>query len=140
MSGTEKVVKHLEMIQSIVDRLGRNSFLLKSWSMTVLVAALVLIGRQGLPSSRFLMLFVLPVVGFWAMDAYFLRQERLFRHLYEEVRKQEDTDYDMNVDKYNRKPGCNFLSSLLSPTLLMIYVVEVVLVCAVSVFFVEAGS
>ena len=33
MNGTEKVVKHLEMIQAVINRLGSNSFLVKSWSM-----------------------------------------------------------------------------------------------------------
>ena len=42
MNGTEKIVKHLEMIQAVINRLGNNSFLLKSWSMTVIVAAAVL--------------------------------------------------------------------------------------------------
>ena len=27
MNGTEKVVKHLEMTQAVINRLGRNSFL-----------------------------------------------------------------------------------------------------------------
>ena len=34
MNGTEKVIKHLEMTQAVINRLGRNSFMLKSWSMT----------------------------------------------------------------------------------------------------------
>lgn len=48
MNGTEKVVKHLEMTQTVINRLERNSFLLKSWSMTILVAAMVLIARENL--------------------------------------------------------------------------------------------
>ena len=36
MNGTEKVVKHLEMIQAVIDRLGRNSFWIKSWSRSSL--------------------------------------------------------------------------------------------------------
>ena len=45
MNGTEKIVKHLEMIQVVINCLGNNSFLLKSWSMTVIVTAVVLITK-----------------------------------------------------------------------------------------------
>ena len=53
MNGMEKVVKHLEMTQTVINRLGRNSFLLKSWSMTILVAAMVLIARETLQKSLY---------------------------------------------------------------------------------------
>ena len=78
MNGTEKVVKHLEMTQAVINRLGRNSFLLKSWSMTILVAAMVLIARENLQNQYFVLVLLLPVVGFWILDGYFLWQERLF--------------------------------------------------------------
>ena len=55
MNGTEKVVKHLEMTQAVINRLGRNSFLLKSWSMTILVAAMVLIARENLQNQYFVL-------------------------------------------------------------------------------------
>ena len=48
MNGMEKVVKHLEMTQAIINRLGSNSFQLKGWSMTLIVAAMVLIARYDL--------------------------------------------------------------------------------------------
>ena len=40
MNNHDRVVKHLEFIQGVVNRLGGNSFLLKGWSMTVLAAVL----------------------------------------------------------------------------------------------------
>ncbi len=64
MNGTEKVVKHLEMTQTVINRLGRNSFLLKSWSMTILVAAMVLIAKPDLPSPYFNLVLLIPVMGF----------------------------------------------------------------------------
>ncbi len=35
--------------------------------------------------QRFVLLAYFPVIVFWALDAYFLHQERLFRKLYEKV-------------------------------------------------------
>ena len=39
---------------------------------------------------------------FWALDAYFLRQERLFRKLYDEVRgtENERVDFSMNTQPF----------------------------------------
>ena len=33
---------------------------------------------------------VIPTVAFWVLDTYFLRTERLFRALYDEVRSKDD--------------------------------------------------
>lgn len=79
MNGTEKVVKHLEMTQAVINRLGRNSFLFKCWSMTVLVAAMVLITKAELQNSYNALILFLPIIGFWILHGYFLWQERLFR-------------------------------------------------------------
>ena len=70
MNGTEKVVKHLEMTQSLINRLGRNSFLLKSWSMTILVAAMVLMARENLQDSYFVLALFLPIAGFWMVTFF----------------------------------------------------------------------
>ena len=47
MNNAERIVKHLEMTQSVIDRMGRNSFQLKGWSMTIIVAATVLIASSA---------------------------------------------------------------------------------------------
>ena len=39
MNDKEQVIKHLEIIQGVVNRLASNSFLIKGWSMTILSAA-----------------------------------------------------------------------------------------------------
>ncbi|MYF57416.1 hypothetical protein F4225_17090, partial [Candidatus Poribacteria bacterium] len=97
MNGTEKVIKHLEMTQAVINRLGRNSFLLKSWSMTILVAAMVLIAKPDFSSPYFSLVLLIPVMGFWGLDGYFLMQERRFREIYKEIRQQEDTDFEMDI-------------------------------------------
>ena len=35
---------------------------------------------------KFVLITLLPVLSFWGLDAYYLRQERLFRKLYDELR------------------------------------------------------
>jgi hypothetical protein len=72
MTGTEKVIKHLEITQGIINRLGSNSFLLKSWSMTIIVAAMVLMARYSIQHPFIILVLILPVFGFWILDGYFL--------------------------------------------------------------------
>ena len=128
MNGTEKVVKHLEMIQAIIDRLGRNSFWVKSWSIILIVTAMVLIARQDIQNPYFVLVPILPALGFWILDGYFLWQERLFRQVYGEIRVQSDTDFEMNPMKHRSwvyKPKCSWLSAIFSLTLVIFYSAEV---------------
>jgi len=92
----DKMQAHLAMIQGVVNRLAQCSFLLKGWSV-VLVSALLAFAAN---SSEELVLYValLPSVVFWALDGYFLWQERLFRALYDHVRSQDEANLDYGLD------------------------------------------
>ena len=99
------VQTHLEMIQNIINRLSRNSFLLKGWSV-VLVSSFFALAAVN-DKVYFVFLAYFPLVIFWILDAYFLWQERLFRELYNAVRlgqkdKAED-NYSMNTSDYLTK-------------------------------------
>lgn len=78
--------KHLEFILDVVERHARNSFVLKGWSVT-LVAAVFLLAVRGAEPALAMAAGLLPALTFWALDAYYLRQERMFRALYNHVRK-----------------------------------------------------
>ena len=92
MEPSERVTKHLEFIQGVVNRLGGNAFLLKGWSMTVLVGGSLLMVRIVPDQPLLALTLLVPVFGFWLLDAYFLWQERLFRAEYDRVRQQNETD------------------------------------------------
>ncbi len=82
---SEQRIRHLEMIQAAVSRLGGNGFLIKGWAITIAGAFLAFaVNRQkyGLALAA-----LAPTVLFWLLDAYFLRNERLFRHLFDRVRR-----------------------------------------------------
>ena len=134
MNDIEKVVKHLEMTQVVINRLGRNSVLLKSWSMTILIAAMVLIAREDLQNSYFVLILFLPIVGFWILDGYFLWQERLFRKVYDDIREQTDTDFKMDLGKHKDKSKCSWISAIFSVTLIIFYLIEVLFVSAIAYF------
>ncbi len=133
MNGTEKVVKHLEMTQAVINRLGSNSFLVKSWSMTIIVAAMVLIAKPEIQNPYFVLVLILPALGFWILDGYFLWQERLFRQVYNEIRVQSDTDFEMSSLKHRDKPKCSWLSAIFSLTLIIFYIIEIAFIIGVFV-------
>lgn len=61
---------------------------------------------------------------FLGLDTYYLWQERLYRALYNKVRKMEDEkiDFDMNTNKDELKTGKNtYLDTLFSVTELFFY-------------------
>ena len=126
MSGAEKVLEHLKMIQGVITRLGSNSFLIKSWSLTLIVAAMVLIARKDMENPYLTLPLVLPVLVFWFLDGYFLWQERLFRKLYEEIRGESDTDYNMGVGKF--RTDIRWLTTTFSRTLIPFYLMEIAIV------------
>jgi hypothetical protein len=79
--------KHLEFIQNVIARMANNSFLLKGWAVT-LVAAFFALAAQN-TNLNFVVLGFFPVIAFWILDAYYLRQERLFRLLFNAIRVKD---------------------------------------------------
>jgi hypothetical protein len=72
---------HLQMIQAVIERMGRNSFLLKGWTVT-LVAALVGLAADK-ASADFALIAVAVSLVLGLLDAYYLAVERNYRSLYE---------------------------------------------------------
>ena len=72
----------------VIKCYARTSFLLKGWSVTV-IAAVFLLAVRGTDSALAMVAGLLPAAIFWGLDAYYLQQERLYRALYDHVRKTE---------------------------------------------------
>ena len=94
---------HLLTIQTIIARMGVNSFLLKGWSVTVISALLALAATRA--NASFVAIALLPCIVFWALDGYFLWQERLFRALYARVRTLDEQAVDFSLDTRNANAG-----------------------------------
>lgn len=80
VSEQEKIA-HLSMIQQVINRMASNSAATKTWSLT-LSAALVAVAISFDTLFIFGLAISVPLVGFWYLDAYYLRLERSFRKLY----------------------------------------------------------
>lgn len=123
MPGDEKVIKHLEMIQAVINRLAGNSFSIKTWSITVIAALIFFIARSDVPLNCFVWFLIIPVILFWALDGYFLWQERVFRGVYDDVRVKANTDFAMRPNPANLKLG-DRMRAIFSPTLCLFYLTQ----------------
>jgi hypothetical protein len=117
---TDPQIKHLEFVQAVITRLANNSFLMKGWALTV--GGLILGFAIDQRSWRIAAAALLPIVAFWGLDAYFLRQERLFRRLYDAVRRSEPQVEPFSMDTRHYAAAVpSWLATAFSGTLLPFY-------------------
>lgn len=122
----EAKLKHLELISNIITRMGNNSFLLKGWSVT-LVVAIIALSKDGL-NCYVISGAILVVVFFGLLDGYYLSQERYFRMVYKTVSKKETIDFRMVIEERElseteRLEICKtgWISSTFSRTIILFY-------------------
>lgn len=127
-------LKHLEMLQQIITRMASNSFLVKGWSITLISALLAFAAKDKI--SVMAGVAVLPWLAFWMLDGFFLRQERLFRKLFDHCRSQPQdspTDFSMNTQPVSDTVD-SWIKVMFSKTLLIFHGVLGLLIVAVILF------
>lgn len=112
--------KHLEFIQIAINRMASNSFILKGWNITLIVGLFAL--TMSKLSTSYLYLAILPAIAFWGLDAYYLHQERLFRELYDSVRKTKRKDIDpYSLSTKSVNFNRNWFYTAFSPTIILLH-------------------
>ncbi len=102
MTGNDPArIAHLEMVQNVITRMGANSFALKAVTVTLTAGVLAFTGAVTDPSPTILLAALVPLVMLWYLDAQYLRLERLFRRLYDAVRRGEAGEpFTMDISPY----------------------------------------
>ncbi len=99
----EYMLKEIDIIQDIIKRMAFNSFMIKGWTITLVVVTLLL---KGTEKYQVCIAFI-PLLVFWFLDAYFLRQERMYRILYDWVinnrLKTEEYLFDMKTRRFENE-------------------------------------
>lgn len=134
-------LSHLQIIQGVINRLSHNSFLLKGWSVILISAMFALAAKDS--ELLFIYLAYFPAIAFWFLDGYFLRQERLFRKLYDHVREQSEdaVDFSMDTSKISNHVA-HWSSVTLSKTLIAFHgviLVTIILVTAITLYLRQAS-
>ena len=99
----DEMIAHLPLIQGVINRMGNNSFLIKGWTVT-LVAAIFALAAAG-TNQKFIFIALVPIVVFWFLDSYYLKQEKLYRELYNDIATDPSkiTAFTMNTKNYKTK-------------------------------------
>ena len=92
----EEKIRHLEMVQGVINRMAGNSFFLKGWMVTLVTAFFSLSDKDE--NTVYFLLVYIPIFIFWILDAYYLRQERLYRNLYDLIRNIHPSKIDFSMD------------------------------------------
>lgn len=99
----EKIlIEEVKLIQDIIKRMASNSFNVKTWAITLIVATLLFKGND-----KHIFIAFIPLFAFWYLDAYYLRQERLFREIHKWITLYRidnlDKLFDFNPIKFTDK-------------------------------------
>lgn len=131
----ELSLRHMTDIQGIIGRLSQHSFVIRGWSVTLVSVVFAIIADRAQSSASLLTVALVPTVIFWGLDAYYLRQERLFRELYAAVARGLSGDgrpvepFDMSLDPYRDRvaslPRTLLVPHVLAVPLLLSFLVVV---------------
>jgi len=101
------MIEELKIVQDIIKRMALNSFLIKGWTITLVVATLLLKGEKFQSFIAFI-----PILVFWYLDAYFLWLERLYRRLYDWIAKNRlntaEFLFDMDYRRFIKEEQSKF--------------------------------
>ena len=125
-------IKHLEMIQGVINRMAGNLFVLKGWGVTLIVALLALVAKES--EGIYVLIAFCPLIIFWILDGYFLSMERCYRALYNNViaKREEEIDFSMNISKFAKEQKNTWLKSMFSKTLFIFYGTLIILLIIIS--------
>jgi hypothetical protein len=129
----EAKLKHLEILQGVINRMAGNSFLLRGWSVTLASALFALAAKDA--NFKLIVLAYYPILIFWILDGYFLSQERLFRALFDKVRQLPEDKIDFSMNTREFYGGRNsWAAAALSKTVLIFYLSVLIVMLAVAFY------
>jgi len=124
----EYMLKEIDIIQDIIKRMANNSFMIKGWTLTMVVITLLLKGGNTIQIG----IAIIPLIGFWYLDAYYLWQERLYRRLYNWVINHRLTTdehlFDMNATGRFKREEQSIGRIMFSKTLLCYYGIILIMI------------
>lgn len=109
---------HLQFIQNVITRMNANSFQVKTWTVSIIVALAALAVNSK--NYMYILISVVPTILFWTLDSYYLQQERKFRGLYKDVVLGNVPLYLMQINRY-REGIYQFSSAFFSNSIINFY-------------------
>lgn len=129
-------IKHLEFIQLTITRMGVNSFLLKGWTITI-IAALFAFASKDAKNFDLALIAEISTLIFWLLDGYFLRQERLFRRLYDQVREKKPSEIDFSMNTGRLEAVQTKLFNCITSKTLAIFYLSLLILISIAFFLIK---
>ncbi|ERJ12239.1 hypothetical protein [Haloplasma contractile] len=130
----EETLKYLEFLQQIISRMGKNSFLIKGWTVTLVSALLGYLASHHLMGGKYLIIIYIPVITFAILDTYYLRLERIFRNKYYTF-INDHREFDLSYFKLATKTKrAEFLVVLCSRSIVLTYIPILIMVSFILLF------
>lgn len=132
-NANENKLKHLELIQGVISRMGGNLFTLRGWMITLIVGLSALFLEFG--GFELQIILIIVVFIFWVHDGYFLAMERRYRDLYNKVRKMnnDDIDFSMDIKEFEGYSKNTVLYCMFSKTIAFFYIPTLILILLVNI-------
>lgn len=128
----EMRMKHLELIQNAITRMGTNGASLKGYCMTLVAA---IIGLSAAVSKEQILIYTLPVIlGFAVLDAAYLSLERGFRDHFDDIRMREINE---QPDFHVATKAASFWRAFFSWSVFGFYVATIIVMVVVSMLMPE---
>lgn len=127
-STNEILYKEIDLIQSCINRMAKNSFSCKGWNLTLVAGTFALVPENI--NKWYICIVILCIdLCFWLLDSFFLLQEQRYRDKYEWVIKKRlegNNDYLYDLNPCNKNMNLedkkrNQFKAAFSPTLLPMY-------------------
>ena len=77
---SQAVQAHLNILQSVIQRMSSNSTSCKTWCITLVSAILVVVANKDKP--QYSLIAIIPIALFLVLDSYYLSLEKRFRKSY----------------------------------------------------------
>lgn len=137
-------VESLSLIQNNISRMASNSALMKGFSATFL-AALFGMAVESDMEWQYLMIAIVPIIGFISLDIYYLQLEKRYRNLYSLIidGKLRRYNFELNLNapifenfQDEIKKGTSFFKILFSVSVWRFYIwfigVAIALICLIA--------
>ena len=127
---SQAIQAHLQITQSIIQRMASNSASCKAWGITLVSAILVIVADKG--KSQYALIAVIPNLLFLVLDSYYLALEKMFRQSYNDFIEKLHKSKFIAPDLYAVSPSGSlfrtFFSSLLSFSIWPFYLTLLVMI------------
>lgn len=124
----DQIHKEIDLIQSCIERMSKNSFSCKGWNLTLVAGTFSLVPENI--NKWYICIIILCIdLCFWWMDSFFILQEQKYRDKYEwiiqkRIEGNSDFLYDLNPNNVNmilEDKRRNQFKTAFSKTLLPMY-------------------